>query len=456
MCSETEGATMNGDLDIRVRVDADGVLADFASAVQANLGFHPDDDCADLDAMWAFISEDPGFWEGLDELPGARDLWRFVSSYNASVLTGVGGDPLACQRGKKAWMLQHLGCRNTVVTNSWRKREFCRVGDILIDDRPVNITAWADAGGIGILHTDTGSTIEKLKAAGVLGDGVFSDALLAKVRRQKAQVTAPRQGFSAYKLSRASQDALVVAFGVRPGLTGLPYSLVCHHVTRAMPVLDDTVDDAQPPIEVRGEFFSAATGHHVLVVAVGGSVIRPDGGIFHITYGLDKASAAVREAAGGKTPAAGGSNQVLNDALDAAGGDLDVLDNLPPERRVAVQGDWMLMDTQKATKMARKLNPGIPEEVETEAWAFGKGVVEGGVLVTAGQKTTRRKGGIETVIYELVMPDGTLRKHGEGYPAIERRNPQTGESLFTAWATNGTMANAAALNDDEAPAPKPR
>ena len=46
---------------------------------------------------------------------------------------------------------------------SERKYEHCTPGDILIDDRESNITAWNTAGGNGILHTDYNSTIEALK-----------------------------------------------------------------------------------------------------------------------------------------------------------------------------------------------------------------------------------------------------------------------------------------------------
>ena len=36
-------------------------------------------------------------------------------------------------------------------------------GNVLIDDRPKNIEAWENAGGIGILHTSAKETINKLK-----------------------------------------------------------------------------------------------------------------------------------------------------------------------------------------------------------------------------------------------------------------------------------------------------
>ncbi len=41
-------------------------------------------------------------------------------------------------------------------------------GCILIDDMALNITEWENAGGTGIQNLDAASTMEKLKAMGIL------------------------------------------------------------------------------------------------------------------------------------------------------------------------------------------------------------------------------------------------------------------------------------------------
>lgn len=41
-------------------------------------------------------------------------------------------------------------------------------GCILIDDMALNITEWENAGGTGIQNLDSASTMEKLKAMGIL------------------------------------------------------------------------------------------------------------------------------------------------------------------------------------------------------------------------------------------------------------------------------------------------
>lgn len=54
-----------------------------------------------------------------------------------------------------------------ICTTSSRKHEFInrKEGEfkVLIDDRPSNIAAWANAGGIGILHTDVDTTIKHIR-----------------------------------------------------------------------------------------------------------------------------------------------------------------------------------------------------------------------------------------------------------------------------------------------------
>jgi hypothetical protein len=61
---------MHDTAEIRIRVDQDGVLANFAKAVLLKLGFHPDAPDADRNAMWREISADPEFWTALEEMDG--------------------------------------------------------------------------------------------------------------------------------------------------------------------------------------------------------------------------------------------------------------------------------------------------------------------------------------------------------------------------------------------------
>ena len=54
-----------------------------------------------------------------------------------------------------------------ILAFAHQKKDYANENSILIDDRSKNIDQWRAAGGIGILHTDAASTIEKLKELGL-------------------------------------------------------------------------------------------------------------------------------------------------------------------------------------------------------------------------------------------------------------------------------------------------
>ena len=51
----------------------------------------------------------------------------------------------------------------TCTYSGSQKGAFAEKGSVLIDDRPKNIEAWENAGGIGIIHESAEKTIAKLK-----------------------------------------------------------------------------------------------------------------------------------------------------------------------------------------------------------------------------------------------------------------------------------------------------
>jgi hypothetical protein len=100
----------------------------------------------------------------------------------------------------------------------------------------------------------------------------------------------------------------------------------------------------------------------------------------------------------------------------------------------------------------------VLETVESQPFTFAHGVPDGsGGMLTAGQRTVRRKGDTETTTYDLVLPEGGLKKHAEdGVPAIERRHARTGEVMFQAWYSNGALLPGPGRNDDVPGQPKPQ
>ena len=69
--------------------------------------------------------------------------------------------------GKRIWRKRNLPSTKLILAQAIKKQNYAAPNHILIDDRESNIDQWIKAGGIGILHTDTASTIKKLKELGI-------------------------------------------------------------------------------------------------------------------------------------------------------------------------------------------------------------------------------------------------------------------------------------------------
>ena len=84
--------------------------------------------------------------------------------------------------------------------------------------------------------------------------------------------------YSAYNLTAEFRRDLYKAF--------MPHyaKFIAHHVTYKF---DDSV--VPPPVDIiEAVGYALDDGVEVFVIAVDGSTYRPDGGIFHLTYSLDK------------------------------------------------------------------------------------------------------------------------------------------------------------------------
>lgn len=114
------------------------------------------------------------FWRRLSKLPGADELWYYLMSGddNIYILTSpIISDPY-CNEAKRAWCLGNLFPPPRLVFVEPNKAIYAKqkmIGassvtfpNVLIDDRHSNITAWQEAGGIGILFENTDQTIRDL------------------------------------------------------------------------------------------------------------------------------------------------------------------------------------------------------------------------------------------------------------------------------------------------------
>jgi len=160
----------------KIYFDMDGVLADFDRGLRELCGLEPQeqgDDAVD-EMVFAAVRNVPHFFLKLEPREGMLELFGDLRSRygdRVEVLTGV---PRA-SRGivdaapdKIRWIAEHLGEDVVVHTVARREKKDYAKGCILIDDLVQNIEEWNAAGGRGILHRSTASTIEELE--GILGN----------------------------------------------------------------------------------------------------------------------------------------------------------------------------------------------------------------------------------------------------------------------------------------------
>ena len=161
-------AIKNEDLP-EIYCDLDEVLVDFIGAADAAVGgsFAK----ADKEARWNVINQVKGFWTNIDWKPNAKRLHDFIIRYDPHVLSAFTGRDPTSKVGKMKWLKKNTGFKRGnihLVLRSQKKSYATTNGkpNILIDDYDKNIREWEAAGGIGILHTDVGKTINKLKGLG--------------------------------------------------------------------------------------------------------------------------------------------------------------------------------------------------------------------------------------------------------------------------------------------------
>ncbi|WP_207481170.1 HAD family hydrolase [Arenibaculum pallidiluteum] len=145
-------------------LDLDGVFADFEGAVEKLFGrpVH----ALPRREMWARIHRTRGFWSRLALLPGADRLWEHCRPHDPTFLTGILVGDRTCEPSKIAWVRHHFETDRIICCRAAEKPRYGRPGDILVDDRPSNIAAWEQMGGVGVLHRGVDETIARLRGLG--------------------------------------------------------------------------------------------------------------------------------------------------------------------------------------------------------------------------------------------------------------------------------------------------
>ena len=153
----------------RIYCDMDGVLCDFEYAAnrvtgQVWGGLRTGQD-------WESIRKTKNFWSTMPWKKDGRQLWNYIKKFDPHILSAYSTEDPNCKPGKRRWLSNNLelsGSRINLVRRS-EKRNFAMDGRrpaILIDDYPKNISDFKSAGGIGIIHSNTQTTISQLKRFG--------------------------------------------------------------------------------------------------------------------------------------------------------------------------------------------------------------------------------------------------------------------------------------------------
>lgn len=157
----------------KIYFDLDGVLADFDRGVEVLAGFDRNGATANSnvkdDDMWQAIASVSHFYDKLELMPGAKEMFDVIYEKYGSrveILTGIPKPkrniPTAAE-DKTNWVHRIFSPEikvNTVLREE--KKNFCTGPDcILIDDLKKNISEWESYGGTGILFTDAEQTLQE-------------------------------------------------------------------------------------------------------------------------------------------------------------------------------------------------------------------------------------------------------------------------------------------------------
>lgn len=154
-------------------LDLDGVLADFDKAAGARMGtdnIYKYEFVWGANKFWEKINIDDDFFAELEPMPDAWELIEEVGHLDPVILTALPRDNAErVDRQKRQWVEDNIGHGYKVITCQTKdKPNYCKPGDILIDDRAINRDAWLAKGGTYIIHTTARRTIGTLQALGII------------------------------------------------------------------------------------------------------------------------------------------------------------------------------------------------------------------------------------------------------------------------------------------------
>lgn len=169
---------------MKIYFDMDGVLVNFDAMRPNDTDLnHPSADLspekrAQKKRFWQQIEQEPNFWHDIPSMPNIEHLLSvacalgeiFVLSKTPGAHHFINGEKYVeyVANEKRRWIADHMGkyfdTEHTIICDG-AKGELIRPSktDILIDDRPENITEWESHGGTGIVFTNAIDVAQKLQ-----------------------------------------------------------------------------------------------------------------------------------------------------------------------------------------------------------------------------------------------------------------------------------------------------
>ena len=178
MVAENNKKLYNEQMDGKptVYLDMDGVLADFFGGVEKMYGVDhwkqlTSDKTKDLKKEVIDRITGTDFFATLPKFDSADELINMVKKFTGgkfSINTSpLRGDNENSGKYKKVWISNNIEQPDEIVVTgrkeSYAKDKASGTPNILIDDRPVNIQRWQDAGGYGILYQANRDSLIKVK-----------------------------------------------------------------------------------------------------------------------------------------------------------------------------------------------------------------------------------------------------------------------------------------------------
>ena len=149
--------------------DMDMVLCNFMKAADKAVGgsfvTHDKED------RWNKINQVKGFWENLEWMPGAKNLYKKIIKYDAHILSAYSGKDPTSKSGKMKWLARETKFKRSKIHLVMRsqKQQFAKTNgkpNVLVDDYIKNINEWESKGGIGVHHTSVSKSIVELNRLG--------------------------------------------------------------------------------------------------------------------------------------------------------------------------------------------------------------------------------------------------------------------------------------------------